>query len=125
LSAKTLKYAENRKNKLKTEGCDIVEHLLRKNTVMQDKRKVREEKFKENRDFDKEATFKPVTNIYESKKYNVTQGDKCLDLYSRVKPGQYIKKNIEEPDASFEATKHECNFTPQINQFGCHLSKPD
>jgi len=34
LSAKTLKYAENRKNKLKTEGCDIVEHLLRKNTVM-------------------------------------------------------------------------------------------
>ena len=82
---------------------------------MLSKRKEKEDKFKESRDFDKEATFKPVTNIYESKKYHATQGDKCLDLYSRVKPGQYIKANIDEPDATFEATKNECNFTPQIN----------
>lgn len=34
LSAKTLKYAEKRKAKLQTEGQNVVEHLMRKNTVM-------------------------------------------------------------------------------------------
>ena len=43
LSAKTVQYAEKRKNKMQTEGCDIVEALYRKNTLMQEKKKMRAE----------------------------------------------------------------------------------
>lgn len=55
----------------------------------------------------------------------MTHGDKCLDLYSRVRPGQYAKKNIEERDAEFENARVECNFMPVINPDGSYLAKPD
>lgn len=37
LSQKTLQYAEKRRLKLNTENCDVVEHLLRKQTLMEQK----------------------------------------------------------------------------------------
>ena len=52
-------------------------------------------------------------------------GDKCLDLYAKVKPGQYAKRNIQEPDIEYEQGANECKFRPDINKFGSHLSKPD
>ena len=48
-----------------------------------------------------------------------------MDLYSRVKQGQYAKRNIEERDAEFENARDECNFMPQINPDGSYLAKPD
>jgi len=48
-----------------------------------------------------------------------------LDLYSRVRPGQYAKQNIQEPDQDFEAHKEECAFSPVINEKGCHLAAPE
>ena len=54
----------------------------------------------------------------------MTHGDKCLDLYAKVKNGQYAKRNIAEPDAEYEKQKDDCKFRPEINQMGCHLSKP-
>lgn len=39
LSQKTLEYAEKRRIKLNTENCDVVEHLLRKQTVMENKKR--------------------------------------------------------------------------------------
>ena len=48
-----------------------------------------------------------------------------MDLYSRVKQGQYAKRNIEERDAEFENAREECNFMPQINPDGSYLAKPD
>ena len=68
-------------------------------------------------------TFKPATKYYEME-MGVSNGDKCLDLYLRTKQGQYIKNNIKEPDVEFEMAREECNFRPQINPYGSHLSKP-
>ena len=70
-------------------------------------------------------TFKPEIRDYEMSAMGVSHGDKCLDLYMRTKQGQYIKNNIKEPDVEFEMQREECNFRPQINPFGSHLSKPD
>ena len=96
---------------------------------MESKKQEKAKKFKEDRENDKEATFKPVTLDYSAEinrpLHQLTHGDRCLDLYSRVKPGQYARKNIQEPDPDFEANKHELIFAPTINQFGCHLAKPD
>ena len=41
LSAKTLQYAEKRKMKLGSQGSDIVEHLQRKHTIMDEKKKAK------------------------------------------------------------------------------------
>lgn len=40
-SAKTIEYAEKRKRKLESEGCDIVESLYRKHKVMDERNKAR------------------------------------------------------------------------------------
>ena len=71
-----------------------------------------------------QATFSPITLNYAGRP-QLTHGDKCLDLYSRVQTGSYARKNIEERDAEFENAKEECNFMPQINPDGSYLAKPD
>lgn len=53
---------------------------------MEDKKKNRAMELKA-REEDPEATFKPVTLDYASRSAHVTHGDKCLDLFSRVKGG--------------------------------------
>ena len=59
---------------------------MRKATVMEDKKKNRAQELKAKEEDDPEATFKPVTLDY-ARPSGVTHGDKCLDLYSRVKLG--------------------------------------
>ena len=76
---------------------------------MDEKKKARATEFHAEKDSDEEATFKPVTLEYAGRP-QLTHGDKCLDLYSRVKPGQYARKNIEERDAEYENARLECNF---------------
>jgi hypothetical protein len=45
-----------------------------------------------------------------------TYGDKCIDLYSRIKKDQYKdKQNKSHADYEFERMKDECLFTPKIN----------
>ena len=124
-SAKTIEYANNRKKRFDAEGCDIVESLYRKHTVMDKRNKERADAQKAAAEIDVEATFAPVTINYTGSRPQLTHGDKCLDLYSRVRPGQYAKKNIEERDAEFENARVECNFMPQINPDGSYLAKPD
>lgn len=124
LSAKTIEYAEKRRYKMQTSDCDVVEQLYRKNTMMQEKKKMRANDIKQAEEIDEEATFRPKTLNYEGQA-QPTHGDKCLDLYSKVKPGQYAKRNIQEPDAEFEKQKNDCSFKPIINDLGCHLAKPD
>ena len=41
MSAKTQEYAMKRRNKMQMEGCDIVEHLYRKGTLMDERKKTR------------------------------------------------------------------------------------
>ena len=106
-----MEMAEKRKNKLQTEGCSVVDHLLRKGTLMDEKKKERAAERQASQQVDEELTFKPVTLEYAGRP-QLTHGDKCLDLYSRVKPGQYARRNIEERDAEFEDNKLECNFMP-------------
>ena len=70
---------------------------------------------------DTEANFKPKTNNYPLAGRE-TSGDKCLDLYARVKPGQNKdNKGRSQVDAAFENEKEECSFKPQINKPGSHL----
>lgn len=65
-----------------------------------------------------ECTFKPVTLDYQGLgiKEPPTYGDKCIDLYSRIKKDQYKdKQNKSKVDYEFERHQHECLFTPKIN----------
>jgi len=65
-----------------------------------------------------DCTFKPVTLDYVGVgvKEAPTHGDKCLDLYSRVKKDQYKEKqNKSHVDYEFERMQEECLFTPKIN----------
>ena len=77
-----------RRNKMQTDGCDIVEHLYRKGTLMDERKKARAETLNAKKEIEaEEATFKPVTLEYPGRNQQITSGDKCLDLYSRVKLG--------------------------------------
>ena len=55
-----------RKNKMQTEGCSIVEHLYRKGTLMDERKKTRaaETQSKKEANDEEEATFKPQTLEY-------------------------------------------------------------
>ena len=87
LSAKTEYYAEKRKMKLGTDGGDVVDHLYRKAQLEQEKKLEKAEKVRQAQ-IDLETTFKPRTLDYPMmSSKTVTSGDKCLDLYSRVRPG--------------------------------------
>ena len=79
---------------------------------------------KEKQDYeDGEATFKPKINKY-SVGTRETSGDKCLDLYSRVKLGQNKNaKGRSKFDAEYEKEKDECSHTPKINNPGSHLRR--
>ena len=51
-----------------------------------------------------------------------TSGDKCFDLYSRVKKGQLaaqVGKTKEEIE--FEASKEEMTLKPKINEPGTYV----
>lgn len=91
---------------------------------MQEKKMEKAAKLQQDREQDPEATFAPKVLDYPMVQ-QFTHGDKCLDLYARVKHGSYARRNNPQPDTEFESNKTECNFTPQINQFGSHLAKPD
>ena len=49
-------------------------------------------------DEEADATFKPKTLSYP-RAATTTSGDKCIDLYKRVKEGQYARnRGPEDPD---------------------------
>ena len=72
---------------MNTAGYDVVDQLLLKQKVMEEKKKDKAQKIIEAREYDEAATFKPVTLNYENRGVQPTHGDRCLDLYSRVRPG--------------------------------------
>lgn len=92
---------------------------------MDEKKRAKAQEIEWIQQLDPEATFKPKTNNYVSSSQQLTHGDKCIDLYSRVKAGSYARKNNQEVDVEFESNKEECFFTPQINEFGSHMRRPD
>lgn len=109
---------------MQTDKCDIVQHLYRGQELVAQKKRDKAFQIKELKEKDDELTFKPKTLNYNLPQ-GLTHGDKCLDLYARVRPGQYAKKNIQEPDLDFNAQRNQCAFSPRINSSGAHLSKPD
>ena len=55
---------------------------------MDERKKARAETLNAKKEIEaEEATFKPVTLEYPGRNQQITSGDKCLDLYSRVKSG--------------------------------------
>ena len=59
---------------------------------------------------EQENTYKPVTNEYNSIMVQPTSGDKCLDLYARVRKGQYAE--IKDRDVNGEVQIEERKFKP-------------
>jgi len=70
-----------------------VDHLYKQAEAIEVKKQNRAKAIKEQQ-LAKEAngaTYAPATNNYHTAG-TVTSGDKCLDLYARVKPGAYKEK---------------------------------
>ena len=129
ISEKSKKLAEQQRSKYggqpggtgKRSSAAVVEHLLAKERVRAEEFKQREQDIRQRKEQDPDATFRPVTNHYPLAARE-TSGSKCLDLYSRSKPGAMKANNGRSKiDAEFEKEQKECSFKPQINKPGAHL----
>ena len=98
ISQKTKRLADKQRSKLQGESVGkrtataVVQHLLAKEKVRAEQKQKKAEAIQKEKEDEQEFTFKPKTNKYMNNK-GATSGDKCLDLYSRVKPKQYMEKN--------------------------------
>ena len=97
ISEMSQKLALNRRKRLNAKKeSDIVDILYQQSEMKSERRQNKTmmdiEKAKEL--LEQEMTFKPKTNNYES--HQPTSGDKCLDLFARVKVGQYANKRDNE-----------------------------
>ena len=90
ISQKTKRLADKQRSKLQGESAGkktataVVQHLLAKEKVRAEQKQKKAEAIQKEREDEQEYTFKPKTNKYMNNK-GATSGDKCLDLYSRVK----------------------------------------
>ena len=106
ISQKTKRLAEKQRSKFgaqetKSTATAVVEHMLRKETIRQAQNQQKAQEIAKKKEEDIEVTFKPKTNKYPLSRE--TSGDKCLDLYARVKPGTLAeKKGRTGFDAAFE-----------------------
>jgi len=126
VSAASKALAEKGRGRLDDRGAvDIVDHLytneikrkelkevMAKQAIAQ-AAKIEEEEF----------TFSPKISQYNLPGGHQS-GDKCFELYSRVKEGQYLKKKDVE-DYDYERGKDECTGKPTINHPISHLIRPD
>jgi hypothetical protein len=121
-SEKNNQLAENKRRKITggREGVSHVEILLhpieqRSAEWVENQRKAQENSIQGG------CTFKPQTLDYQPMGgvKEPTHGDKCLDLYSRVKRSQYKEKqNKTKNDYEFGVQEQECTFAPKINEEG-------
>ena len=125
ITQKSKRLAEKQRTKFgaqaaKTLPSQVVEHILRKETIRQAQNQQKAAELAKLKEDDAEITFKPKTNKYPLARE--TSGDKCLDLYARVKPGHIKEKTGRTTiEAEYEKEKEELSFAPKINQPGAHL----
>ena len=92
ISKKSKKLADKQRGKMQGENngkktaTAVVKHLLMKEQVRAEQKQKKAEAIQKEKEDEQEFTFKPKTNKYPGKG-GATSGDKCLDLYSRVKRG--------------------------------------
>jgi hypothetical protein len=77
---------------------------------------MRTKKLKEDLEAKEKATFKPAILKYG----NVRQSteDRCLQLYARVLPGYYAKKqDVTTDDIEWQRQENECTYVPKITNY--------
>lgn len=120
ISARSKKIAEEARKKLLGENSsqDIVTQLYEKEKVRSQQKQLLAQEIAQRSLENDQSTFKPQTNHYSSGKQVVTHGDRCLDLYSRVKPGVYAaKNNVATDEAEFKKQEKECTHTPRLTTY--------
>jgi hypothetical protein len=129
ISKKTRKLADKQRSKLTGENTGkktataVVEHLLMKEKVRAEQKQKKAELLQKAKEEEEDFTFRPKTNTYQNGK-GATSGDKCLDLYARVKRGQQASKvGRSAIDIEYERDQEECTHQPKINRAGSHYKK--
>lgn len=93
--------------------ANIVSVLYDKEKDRQQQKEAKAKKLKEELDAKEQSTFKPFTLNYNS--HQVRKGDRCLELYSRVKPGLYAKKkDVSTDEREWQKQEKECTHAPKI-----------
>ena len=129
ISKKSKKLADKQRGKMQGENngkktaTAVVKHLLMKEQVRAEQKQKKAEAIIKEKEDEQEFTFKPKTNKYPGKG-GATSGDKCLDLYSRVKRGQISSKvGKTSLEVEYEREQEECTHQPKINKPGSHMKK--
>jgi hypothetical protein len=65
-----------------------------------------------------QSTFRPQTNHKYTGKQRPTHGDRCLDLFARVKLGGYAAKNpVPKDEIEFKKQEKECTHVPTLTVY--------
>lgn len=55
---------------------------------------------------------------YKGSKKQTTHGDRCLDLYARIKHGSYAAKtNVPTEQVEFKKAEKECTHKPELTSY--------